>query len=102
MHLITRHLQHRHFRKHVYVLAIALNQAVYSLFALRAFDADFPSGKNKAGGKPLEVPLKRPANSLIKVIDVKDQPSIGSSIGTEIADMGITANLIHDAGVRQQ
>src|SRR5215471_7527898 len=102
MYLVASHLQHWHLCKHVRIFAIARDKTVYSLFALRAFDAYFASSKHEARCKTFQVPFERRTNGLIEIVDVKDEPSIRSSVGAQVAHMSIATNLVHNSRVRKQ
>ncbi len=71
------------------------------LFAGRLLRGQGASGEHKAGGKPLQVPLEGTADGLIEVVDVEDEAAVGRGECAEVADVGVSADLINDAGVGQ-
>ena len=56
---------------------------------------------DKAGRQSLEVPLKRRRQSLVEVIDIEDRQSLGRRIGSEIAEVSVTARLHATVGRRR-
>ena len=50
-------------------------------------------GQHKRGGHPLQVPLERTANGFVEVVDVEDQPSVGSGIRAQVAHVRVAAKL---------
>ncbi len=84
----------------MHALAVAAQKHAHSTPAVRLGLFAFASGKIEAGGKPLDIPFKRPAQGLIKVVDVKGQIAVHRGIGPQITHMGITAKLVQKARVR--
>lgn len=56
------------------------------------------SGQHKTGSKPLHVPLPWSRQSLVKVIDVKNDVALGSGESTKIKEMGVAASLSLNLG----
>ena len=54
------------------------------------------------GGHALEVPFEGRSAGFIEVIDIEDEAAIRGSVGTEVAHVGIAADLRDDAGVGQR
>ena len=55
--------------------------------------AAFTGGDNDAGGQPLDIPLERPVQRLVKVVDVEDERAFRRREQSEVRQMGITAQL---------
>ena len=52
-----------------------------------------PPGHGQARGQPLDVPLERPGQGLIEVVDVEDQPPLRRGERTEIRQVRVPAQL---------
>ncbi len=99
MHLVTGELDHRHTRERGGEAAVMQSKDVHGVATSRLLLPIFPSGKDQAGGHALEVPLERRRAGFIEVVDVKDEPTIRSGVGAEVAHMGVAADLRDDSGV---
>ncbi len=51
----------------------------------------------EAGGKALDVPLPRPRDRLVEVVDVEDHPALGRAEEPEVRQVGVAAHLHDDA-----
>jgi hypothetical protein len=68
-----------------------------------ALFADKPVGSPRdlqAGGEPLDVPLPRAGQRLVKVIDIEDQQPVSRAEDAEIGQVGVTARLHRQPGHR--
>ena len=80
--------------------AIAAKERCYGHLAVRTANAGFAPRENEARRQPLDVPLKRPANRLVEIIQVEDNPVVERRIGAKIFYVRIAAQLRHETGVR--
>jgi len=91
VHLKARHFEHRHPRKGVHGPAIAPEHDRSCLRTGNILVACFTAGQDDAGRQTLQIPLKGPADGFVEVVDVEDQPPIGRGVGTQVADMRVSA-----------
>ena len=99
MDLVVRKLQYGHLREGMYGGAIALEEDARGVSAEARLRARLAPGKQETGGEALDVPLEWAADGLVEVVDVEDEAAIGRGEGTEVADVGVAAELGVDAGV---
>ena len=59
-----------------------------------------PPRNLQAGGEPLHVPLEGPGVGLVDVVDVEDEPPLRRREQTEVAEVGVTAQLDGQPGAR--
>ena len=52
-----------------------------------------PGGDDQAGRQPLDVPLERPGQGLVEVVDVEDQPALGRAEQAEVRQVRVAAHL---------
>ena len=67
---------------------------------LLGLDPDVPPGDGHTGGQPLDVPLERPGQGLVEVVEVEHQPPVRGGEHPEVGDMGIPAQLGADRRAR--
>ena len=58
-----------------------------------------PGREMDAGGHSLDVPLEGAAEALVEVVDIEGQSAVEGGVGAEIANVGVAAKLIQEAGV---
>ena len=58
------------------------------------------SGDDEAGDEPLHVPLERPRQRLVEVVDVEDQRALRRAVQAEVEEVGVAAQLHLEAGAR--
>ena len=63
-----------------------------------AADAVFAGGDREAGGEPLDVPLPRPRQRLVEVVEVEDEAAVGRREDAEVGEVGVAAGLDPQAG----
>ena len=85
-------LPHRH--------AVLPHRLGDDLAALGAGQLDVAAGDLDARRHPLDVPLPRPGQRLVEVVQAKQQVPVGSREASEVGDVGIAAHLHHDPRVR--
>ena len=56
-------------------------------------EAPIPPGHGEAGHEPFHVPLERPRQRLVEVVDAEHQPPVGRGEPTEVGQMRIAAEL---------
>jgi len=54
--------------------------------------------EDEAGGHALDVPLEGAVDGFVEVVDVKDEAAVWRGEGSEVADVGVAAELVGDAG----
>ena len=67
---------------------------------LAALEAALAPGDGEARGEPHHVPLPRPRQSLVEVVDVEDELAIGRGVGAEVGEVGVAAELHVEAAAR--
>ncbi len=63
------------------------------------FGSGLAPGEEDAGGHALDVPLEGTGDGLVEVVDVEDDAAIETGEGAEVADVGVSAELVEDGGV---
>ena len=101
MYLKAGHIHDWHAREGMHRSAIAPEQNRGRLAAGGILAAGFAAGQDNTGRQALHIPLKRPADGFVEVVDVKDQPAIGRGVGAQVAHMRVPAELGKDAGMGQ-
>ena len=61
--------------------------------ALLDVEAAIASGDREARHQPLDVPLKRPGQRLVEVVDIEDEAAIRSRVDAEVRQVRVTAQL---------
>ncbi len=69
---------------------------------LPALEAAFAAGDLEAGGEPLDVPLPRPRQGLVEVVEVEDEAAVGRGEGAEVGEVGVAACLHPQPGDRRR
>ena len=59
-------------------------------------------GDEKAGGEPLDVPLPRPGQRLVEVVDVEDEATLGRGVEPEVREVRVAAALGPEARARRR
>ncbi len=67
-----------------------------------ASQPELPRGDLDARRHPLDVPLPRPRQRLVEVVGTEDQPPVGRREAAEVVDVGVAADLDHEARVRRR
>jgi hypothetical protein len=67
--------------------------------ALGPGQAAIAAEDRQAGGQPLDVPLPRAGQGLVEVVDVEDQGPFGRPEATEVAQVGVAAQLHPQPGI---
>ena len=57
------------------------------------------AGEKDRRGEALDVPLEGAADGFVEVVDVEDEAAVGAAVGAEVEQVGVAADLRHDAGV---
>ena len=60
---------------------------------LLVVEAPVAARDGEAGGKALQIPLERPGQGLVEVVDAEDQLPVGRREGSEVREMRVTAEL---------
>ncbi len=85
-------------------LAVGANHGPDDLHPRLAPQAVFAGGDREAGAEALDVPLPRPGQRLVEVVEVEDEAPVGGGEGAEVGEVGIAAGLhaqARDRGPRQ-
>src|SRR5260370_32058790 len=77
-------------------VTVLSNKYLGRFFAEGFAGAGHSAGKHNACSHPFDVPLPRPANGLVEIIDVDHDFRSGRGEETEIFDMRVTAKLNFD------
>ncbi len=93
-------LQKRHLCESSHLVAVAHDAVVDRVARRRLLVTRFASRKNQRCRHPLQVPLKGAANRLVEVVDVEDEAAVRRGKGSEVAHVGIAAELRLDPRVR--
>ena len=101
MHLIAGKLQHRHTRQGRGKAAVIGSEDVHGVATGGRLLPVFASCEHDTGGHALEIPFEGRGAGFIEVIDIEDEATIRCGVGTEVAHVGIAADLRDDAGVGQ-
>jgi len=96
--LVTGNLKDGHGRVGAHALGVAFHEAFDGAFAEQLFAGGFAAGHDQRSGHALQIPLEGAAEGLVEVVDVEDQAAVFSSVGAEVADVGIAAELHLNAG----
>ena len=99
MDLVVGEIEDGHDRELAHGAAITGGEGFDGLFADAALDASGAAGEEEAGGEALDVPLEGALDGLVEVVDVEDETAVERSVGTEVEDVGVAAELGGDAGV---
>ena len=91
MNLVPPNLDRRHPRECTHLCGIALDKLLYSFSVSGVLMACAATRQRHRGSHAFQVPLERPANGFVKIVDVEHEPSIGRSISAKVADMRIAA-----------
>ena len=86
-----------HFGKTVNVFAVGAGQEVDGVFTLAIAQPDLAKTENDAGGEAFQVPFPGSGESLIKIVDVKNQAALGTGESTEVGSVAIATGLHADA-----
>ena len=97
--LEARQVEHWHAREGVHHGAIAAKEGAGGVVADALPDAGLLPRQQKAGGHSLDIPLEGAADGLVEIVEVEYEATVGSCEGTEVADVGVTAELRVNAGV---
>ena len=65
-----------------------------------AVAATIAAGQREAGDEPLHVPLPRPRQGLVEVVEVEDEPPLRRGEGAEVGEVGVAAELRLEARAR--
>ena len=91
MHLEPAHFQMRHAGKCAHLRGIALNARLRRLARRAVLVPRGAARQHQRSRHALQIPLEGPANRLIEVVDVEDQPAVGRGICAQVAHVRITA-----------
>ena len=70
-------------------------------FALLGVESAIAAGDREARHEPLDVPLERPGQRLVEVVDAEHQPPVGSRERAEVRQMRVAAELHVQARARR-
>ena len=71
----------------------------HGVAARGTFHAGFPAGEDEARGEAFDVVLEGATDGFIEVVDVEDEAAVEGSVGSEVEDVRVAAELGGDAGV---
>ncbi len=93
--------QQRLFGEEAHLLAVGGDAAEHRCVALLLAGPILPAGNDDAGDQPPQVPLPTAGVRLVEVVEVDHQLTLGGSVETEVAQMGVPADHRCDAGGRE-
>ena len=105
MDLVAGHVDDGHAGERLDELAVAGNAGMdgfVAFFLLCLAGGSFTPGEHQAGGDAFQIPLEGAADGFVEIVDVEDESSVGCGEGAEVADVGVAADLVDDAGVGQE
>ena len=73
--------------------AVALGRRQHDLAAVLGREPVVPPGHGEAGRQPLDVPLERPGQRLVEVVDVEDQAPLRGGERAEVGQVRVPAQL---------
>jgi len=89
-----------HLGEPVHRLAVGAGRGEVDLAPAIGVEAAVASGDGEAGDQPFEVPLERPRQGLVEVVDAEHQSPVGGGEHAEVRQVRVTAQLDLEAGVR--
>ena len=73
--------------------AVFAHRRLHGRAAGRVVEAALPAGDREAGGEPLHVPLERPRQRLVEVVEAEDEPPVGCGEDAEVREVRVAAEL---------
>jgi hypothetical protein len=102
MDLEAAHFERGHTGKNAHLGSVAGHKPFHDQPRRGLLVAGFTAGDDQRGGHALQIPLEGAADGLVEVVDVEDQPAVGGGIGSQVAHVGVAAELDCEAGRGQQ
>ena len=97
---VVPHIDLGHRGVDAYVLSIAPVSGSNCFAAQRLWDVVVACQHDQARQETFEIPLERPGQGFVEIAKVEDKIALWRSPQPVIQDMGVSAHLNHDAGVR--
>ncbi len=82
-----------HHREARHRLAIRARSRQYDRTPRSLVEAEIPSGHREARRQPLHIPLERPRQRLVEIVDAEHQPTVRRGEEPEVGEMRVTAQL---------
>ena len=82
-----------HLREARHRFAVLAHSRHHDRTAHRIVEASVPAGDGEARGEPLHVPLERPRQRLVEVVDAEDKPPIRRGEDAEVREVRVAAEL---------
>ena len=82
-----------HLREARHRLAVLAHRRRHDRAAIGIVEAAIPARDREARGEPLHVPLERPRQRLVEVVDAEDEPPIGRGEDAEVREVRVAAEL---------
>ena len=86
----------------VHGLAVRAHHGPVDDLALLGVEPAVAAGDREARHEPLDVPLERPWQRLVEVVDAEDQPPVRSGEDAEVREVRVAAELHLQVGVRRR
>ena len=82
-----------HLREARHRFAVLAHRRRHDRAAGRIVEAALPAGDRETGGKPLDVPLERPRQRLVEVVEAEDEPPVRRGEDAEVREVRVAAEL---------
>src|SRR5215211_4312111 len=93
-------LELSHLRELGHPLPVGGHGRLRGLAAIGCVEAVFSASDHEARGEAFDVPLPRPGQGLVEVVEVEEQGALRGGIRPKVQKVGVAAKLSLDAGLR--
>lgn len=93
MYLEACHLKDGHVREALQQFAERGEESIRGVFCAALFDSSGATGEEDAGRHAFYVPLEGAAHGLVEIIDIADEPAVGTGVGSQVLDVSVATEL---------